>query len=185
MGPLGRPRRTASVTFVPARLAQFVPNSALATHLATEIGMSEDTDNASGVAENLEDAHAATAGDRPLTDEELKRGGLVKVVAHVRKGKTSAARRTDRHREHQKAAGLKQINVIIPDTEPLRAAMKDLARALAEHRVIADDLFDLLGGRDREHDPVRSDIAHLRRILKKGGWRATLIRWLAGASRTR
>jgi hypothetical protein len=140
----------------------------------------EDADIASGAAENLGDAEAATAGDRPLTDEELKRGGLVKVVAHVRKKKTSAARRTNRHRENQKAAGLKQINVVIPDTEPLRAAMKDLARALAEHRLIADDLFDLLGGRDREHEPVTLEIAHLRRILEKGGWRATLIRWLAG-----
>jgi len=94
----------------------------------------EDADIASGAAENLEDEHAATAGDRPLTDEELKRGGLVKVVAHVRKEKTSAARRTDRHREHQKADGLKQINLVIPDTEPLRAAMKDLARAPSDRR---------------------------------------------------
>lgn len=91
------------------------------------------TDDTSGDFESDSSAHEADGINRvvgPLTDSELKAGGLDRVVAFVRSAQSAGAARAKRHRKKQKGAGRKQMNVFVPDNEASRATIKAAANAI-------------------------------------------------------
>jgi hypothetical protein len=78
----------------------------------------------------------ATGGARApactLSNSDLKAGGLVVVRAWVKADKVPAESRQQTHRAKLEAAGLKQFNVYVPDDQQSRAAVKSIAKALAQ-----------------------------------------------------
>lgn len=73
----------------------------------------------------------ATSGAAPsiadVSDEALTAAGMVKVAAFVRGNRTAQAKRTSKHRQKCAEAGLRQVNVVAP--ESAHATIK----AIAEH----------------------------------------------------
>ena len=73
----------------------------------------------------------ATSGTEPsiadVSDQALTAAGMVKVAAFVRRNGTAQAKRTSRHRQKCAEAGLRQVNVVAP--ESAHATIK----AIAEH----------------------------------------------------
>lgn len=88
---------------------------------------------------HLEDV---TAEDRPidaeaiLTDEQLERGGLVKVEAFMRTRTSAAAARKARQREREESEGLRQIN--IKADEETGAALKSIAAEIGRGATLLD-----------------------------------------------
>jgi hypothetical protein len=98
--------------------------------------------------QNHENPHDAAAGDAapggpeaapesnkvvgPLTDAELKVGGLGPVQAFVRTEPTKEALRKKRQRKKQKLNGKRQINIIVPDDDRSRTTMRAAAAAIED-----------------------------------------------------
>lgn len=110
--------------------------------------------------------------------------------AYVRVERTEKAVRQERHRKKRAADGTRQINVEAPDTEEARVALRHVAASMRHGIIAAAVVIDLIE-RERnaptdvpsapvEPDPFAGELARLRQVLAKGGWRARALRWLAG-----
>lgn len=108
--------------------------------------------------EDLEFCDAPIDAAAVLSDEQLVQGGLVPIQGYMRTRPAANAVRQTRKRQRQRAEGLTQLNVVVPDEA--KPALKTMAAALT-----AGDL-----------DPQM--IANVSAILAGGGWRARLVRWL-------
>jgi chromosome segregation ATPase len=71
---------------------------------------------------------------------------LVQVKAWVRTKASSNALRHQRKRDRQAAEGRSQVNVVVP--EECKEPLKELAQAIADGRVSADDVRRLIAGQD-------------------------------------
>lgn len=72
---------------------------------------------------------SVTSGTKPsvtdVSDEALTAAGMVKVAAFIRGTQTSQAKRASKHRQKYTDAGLRQVNVIAP--ESAHSAIKAIA----------------------------------------------------------
>lgn len=71
----------------------------------------------------------AIDADQVLSDEQLERGGLVRVEAFMRTKTSAAAARKAKQRETQEAAGIKQANIVAPAA--VVETLKHIAKACA------------------------------------------------------
>jgi hypothetical protein len=92
-----------------------------------EDGAADDT--ASGNAEATPDSNKVVG---PLTDEELKVGGLGPIQVFVRTDPTKEALRKKRQRKKQQAEGKRQINIVVPDDDRSRATIRAAAAAIED-----------------------------------------------------
>lgn len=141
------------------------------------------------MAEFLEDAkgRAVVDTDAALTDEQLLAGGLAPVQAFVRTKQGKAALRAQRHKEKQEALGVRQVNVMAPEEaqepikqiaartkagEPLEVVLRDLAGVAPQPQAVP------------AQQPQRPQLSqadrHLLEVVHRGGFKARLIRLLAG-----
>jgi hypothetical protein len=68
----------------------------------------------------------------PLTNEELKVGGLDRIESFVRTDPTKEALRKKRQRKKQKLNGKRQINIVVPDDDRSRTTMRAAAAAIED-----------------------------------------------------
>lgn len=78
--------------------------------------------------------------DAILTDDQLERGGLVKIEAYVRTRTSAAAARKAKQREAQEEAGIKQAN--ITGTADTLETLKAIAKACANGKPLADAIVE-------------------------------------------
>lgn len=91
---------------------------------------------------HLEDIHAQDKpidADAILTDNQLERGGLVKVEAFMRTRTSAAAARKAKQRERDTETGLRQVN--IKTTEEASAALKSIAAEVGKGATIVDAIL--------------------------------------------
>lgn len=75
----------------------------------------------------------------PLTDEELRAGGMKSVVAFVRTDRSKASIRKERHRKQQLDAHKRQINIWVGNDDRSRATIRSAAAAIENesfHRAV-------------------------------------------------
>jgi hypothetical protein len=99
-------------------------------------------DTASGNAEAAPESNKVVG---PLTDEELKVGGLGPMRVFVRTDPTKEALRKKRQRKKQQAEGKRQINIVVPDDDRSRTTIRAAAAAIEDevgHQAIEVILAD-------------------------------------------
>lgn len=74
--------------------------------------------------------------DSILTDDQLGRGGLVKIEAFVRTKTSAAAARKAKQREHQKAEGIRTVTLTVP--ESAKEQLKAIAAEISSGKSLAD-----------------------------------------------
>jgi hypothetical protein len=74
-----------------------------------------------------------------LTDDQLERGGLVKVEAFMRTRTSAAAARKAKQREREESVGLKQVN--IKTTDDAGQALKSIAAEIGKGLKIEDAII--------------------------------------------
>jgi hypothetical protein len=75
----------------------------------------------------------------PLTDDELRAGGMKRTVAYIRAERSKEALRKEKHRNKQKNDGKRQINLNVPDDDRSRATVRGAAIAIEDevaHRAL-------------------------------------------------
>lgn len=103
---------------------------------------SEETDNGADGAAAGGDGAAAQQSNTivgPLTDKELRAGGMKGVVAFIRTERSKASIRKERHRKKKKNAGKREINLFVPNDDRSRATIRSAATAIEDemsHRAI-------------------------------------------------
>ncbi len=113
----------------------------------------------------IEDAEAgSTVVDvkKPLTDDQLEKGGLSQVRAFVRTKASANALRVKKYREKAAESGLQQLNVTVP------AEAKDVIKDLAKRASQGEDLTLLVS------IPRTGFIAWLVRLLCRKQTRHTV-----------
>jgi hypothetical protein len=89
-----------------------------------------DDDTDSGGAEATPEPNKVVG---PLTDEELRAGGLDRKVAYIRAERTKASIRKEKQRDkHKREDGKRQMNVVVPDDDRSRATMRGAATAIED-----------------------------------------------------
>lgn len=128
----------------------------------------------------IEDAtakDAPIAADSILTDQQLERGGLVKIEAFMRTRTSAAAARKAKQREKQATEGLRTITLVAPvaANEPLR----QIAKACSEGKSIEEAIKTVTSHGQVTTDPLKE---HYEAIGKKvdalKGWRAIIVQWI-------
>jgi hypothetical protein len=134
----------------------------------------------SDVASDVEEVAAPAVP--PLADEELVRGGLVKVRAWMRTPQTEVGLRKARQRMRQRLHGQQQINLVVPADETTRNALRALAKALIGGEITPEALALFIcrgpSAPSAPVDPLAKDLDDIRLTLSDGGWRAQMIRYL-------
>ncbi len=120
---------------------------------------------------------APIAADAILTDQQLERGGLVKVEAYMRTRTSAAAARKAKQRERQATEGLKTITLVAPTAanEPLR----QIAKACSEGKSLEEAVQSVTSRgqvTDKSYDERYQAIGKQVEALK--GWRAIIVRWI-------
>lgn len=108
--------------------------------------MSPANDNAYGAANaGAEDDEAAKGPEGPmgenhvvgpLTDDELRTGGMRPVVSFVREEQSQEALRKKKQRKKQKEEGKRQINIVLREDERARTTMRAAATAIEDDLVL-------------------------------------------------
>jgi len=121
-----------------------------------------------------------------LSDEKLFQGGLVPVRAFMRSNGSANALRQARKREEKAKDGLRQLNIVVPDDEASRSAVKAVAAAMCERRVSASQVlsFGVMGAPEppapvelSQDEQEALDLG--RRAMRLRGVRGLLVRrWL-------
>src|SRR5271163_2107706 len=78
----------------------------------------------------------------PLSDDELKAGGMERTVAFIRTTKSKAALRQAKRRAKQKASNLCQMNIEVPDNDRARATMYAAAGEIKDD--VAHQAFEVV-----------------------------------------
>ena len=86
--------------------------------------------------EQLDDQNKPIDADAILTDDQLERGGLVKVEAFMRTRTSAAAARKAKQRDRDESDGLRQIN--IKTTEEAGQALKSIAAEIGRGATLVD-----------------------------------------------
>lgn len=106
-----------------------------------------------------------------LSDDTLSAAGLLKVAVFVRSDATAQAKRTKKHRNKYAEAGLRQVNVVVP--ESAHSAIKAIAEQLRTGCDVRTALEHVLAsGVGSTDKPFR--LMHPRR--KVASWRSLLTR---------
>lgn len=106
-----------------------------------------------------------------LSDDALGAAGMVKVAAFVRSDPTAQAKRTKKHRKKSAEAGLRQVNVVAPESaHPAIKAIAEQLRTGCDVRTALENV--LASGVGSTDKPFR--LMHPRR--KVAGWRRLLTR---------
>ncbi len=92
----------------------------------------EDTTADDAASANAEAAPESNKVVGPLTDEELKVGGLGTMQVFVRTDPTKEALRKKRQRKKQQAEGKRQINIVVPDNDRSRTTIRAAATAIED-----------------------------------------------------
>ncbi len=104
-----------------------------------------DKERASDGAADPSAAEDANRIIGPLTDDELRAGGLDRVVAFIRDEPSKEAIRQRRRRKKQRKKGKRQMNVTVPDNKRSRDTMRATAAAIGDevtHRAVETILMD-------------------------------------------
>jgi hypothetical protein len=96
--------------------------------------------DAGGDADSAEQQPNIISG--PLTDDELKIGGMERTVAFIRTTKSKAALRQAKRRAKQKASNFCQMNIEVPDNDRARATMHAAASEIKDD--VAHQAFEAL-----------------------------------------
>lgn len=91
-----------------------------------------DEERASDGAADPSAAEDANRIIGPLTDDELRAGGLDRVVAFIRDEPSKEALRQRRRRKKQRKRGKRQMNVTVPDDKRSRDTMRATAAAIGD-----------------------------------------------------
>jgi hypothetical protein len=102
----------------------------------------EKSDDYTAAAGGAEAAQGQNHVVGPLTDDELRAGGMKRTVAYIRTERSKEALRKERHRNKQKSDGKRQINLSVPDDDRSRATMRGAAIAIEDE--VAHRAFELL-----------------------------------------
>lgn len=78
----------------------------------------------------------------PLTDDELRAGGMKRAVAYIRTEKSKDALRKEKQRNKQVRAGKRQMNLSVPNDDRSRNTMRGAAIAIEDE--MAHRAFELL-----------------------------------------
>lgn len=106
-----------------------------------------------------------------LSDDALSAAGMLKVAAFVRSDPTAQAKRTKKHRKKSAEAGLRQVNVVAPESaHPAIKAIAEQLRAGCDVRTALEHV--LASGVGSTDKPFR--LVPPRR--KVAGWRRLRIR---------
>lgn len=139
----------------------------------------------STIEEALKDQAVADA-DQVLSDEALHAGGLRPVSSWVRTSASKSALRAKKHREKMDKKGLKQLNIAAPVSA--HEALKKINAALLDGRTIEDAMAELVPPSIEIKEKIvvvekkmPTEQVAILKILAAGGWRASVIRWLADA----
>lgn len=117
-----------------------------------------------------------------LTDEQLRDGGLAKVDAFVRTKASKNALRQQRHKEKQEAAGIKQLNVMMPETA--HDTIKQLVARVKEGATV-DEALKSMGRPAAESQPDLSTerlVGIGRKVESLTGWKRALAKLLGIAA---
>ena len=132
----------------------------------------------------LEDAEAngrsVVDPDRVLTDEDLQAGGLTKITAHVRTRAGKSALRAKRHKEKEAQRGVKQVNVMAP--ESVQPVIREIALRTKNGESLEDVIRDITPTPAPALPPapvLREEEQAILDCVRHGGWRARLIRFLS------
>lgn len=106
-----------------------------------------------------------------LSDDALGAAGMVKVAAFVRSDSTAQAKRTKKHRKKSAEAGLRQVNVVAPESAhpAIKAIAEQLRTGCDVRTAIEHVLASAVSSTDK---PFR--LMHSRR--KVASWRRLLTR---------
>lgn len=116
----------------------------------------DETDDADNAASGTDRTAEPNTIVGPLTDEELRAGGMKSTVAFVRTARSKASIRKERHRKKQEGAGKRQMNLSVPKDDRSRATMRSAATAIGDavfHRAL-----ELLLA-DEDLRPLVADVA--------------------------
>jgi hypothetical protein len=111
-------------------------------------------------------AHEPNKVVGPLTDDELKAGGLGPIQAFARTDPTKEALRKKRQRKKQQADGKRQINIVVPDDDRSRATIRSAATAIEDE--ISHQAFEAILAKP-DLAPLVADVAtqaELREIIE-------------------
>lgn len=103
----------------------------------------DDADSAAGRADRVAQPNTIVG---PLTDEELRAGGMKSTMAFVRTERSKASMRKERHRKKQEKAGKRQMNLSVPKDDRSRATMRKAATTIEDavfHRALELLLSDV------------------------------------------
>lgn len=103
----------------------------------------DDADSAAGGADRVAQPNTIVG---PLTDEELRAGGMKSTMAFVRTERSKASMRKERHRKKQEKAGKRQMNLSVPKDDRSRATMRKAATTIEDavfHRALELLLSDV------------------------------------------
>ena len=112
----------------------------------------DDTAAAGGAEAAKEQNHVVG----PLTNDELRAGGMKRAVAYIRTERSKEALRKEKQRNKQKSDGKRQINLNVPDDDRSRATMRGAAIAIEDE--MAHRAFELLLA-DEELRPLLVGVA--------------------------
>ena len=108
-----------------------------------------------------------------LTDDALSAAGMVKVAAFVRSDSTAQAKRTNKHRKRCAEAGLRQLNVVAPESAhpTIKAIAEQLRTGCGVRAALEYVLASELGAKT-----IDTSIQFMHRSKKVAGWRRLVTR---------
>jgi hypothetical protein len=92
-------------------------------------------------------------------EAKLRQLGLRRVRAYVRQEPSATAARTRKHRVVQESRGLRQINLIVPEGEAPREAVRAVAARLTREPSVAEEIRLAVEGDRKLY--VRNDVTFL------------------------
>jgi hypothetical protein len=125
-------------------------------------------DSAGGAGAEAEQSNTIVG---PLTDKELRAGGLKGVMAFIRTERSKASIRTEKHRTKQGKAGKRPINLFVPKDDRSRATIRGAATAIENevfHRAIELLLADEELRALLVNIAARPDVRGLVNLVQKG-----------------
>jgi len=127
-----------------------------------------------GHVKHLEDAENVPMPtcEKTLTDSDLEDAGLVKTSAFVRTKKSKNALRIARHKKKKAQAGIKQLNVEVP--EKSKEAFKVIAKKVTAGE-ISDARIEQLLDETKKDDESPGLNKKVAQIVSRGGLKAKIL----------
>ena len=131
--------------------------------------------------EQLDDQNKPIDADAILTDDQLERGGLVKVEAFMRTRTSAAAARKAKQRDRDASEGLRQIN--IKTTEEAGQALKSIAAEIGRGATMVDAVVKAVPAVSSRTlvtpiDPETERLAAIgRKVEALTGWKQSILKF--------